>query len=273
MTGTTMPLFARALPVLATLALGLSVVACAQGGGGATPPPGTVDVALGRGLQDKVWTLQSGTEAGGQPIAGLMVPGHAFVLRFDAARLGVTGGCNNLSGPWQLDGQGRLTVGRMASTMKGCEPALMQADRALASLLAQPLDVKLEPGAAPRLSLASPTRQTLLLAGEPTLESRYGAPTRLFLEVAPQTVPCQPGAGAPTQCLQVRERRFDDKGLRIDPPGEWRAFHGSIEGYTHTPGVRNVLRLKRYSRGTVPADASAYLYVLDLVVESATEKP
>jgi hypothetical protein len=95
----------------------------------------------------------------------------------------------------------------------------------------------------------------------------------LFLEVAAQTVPCQPGAGAPAQCLQVRERRFDDKGLRIDPPGEWRAFYGSIDGYTHTPGVRNVLRLKRYQRGTVPADASAYIYVLDLVVESATDKP
>ena len=118
----------------------------------------------------------------------------------------------------------------------------------------------------------SPTRQTLALNGQPTLESLYGAPTRIFLEVAPQTVPCQPGAGAPTQCLQVRERRFDKQGLRIEPPGEWRAFYGRIDGYTHTPGVRNVLRVNRYQRKQVPADASRYLYVLDLVVESEIVK-
>jgi heat shock protein HslJ len=269
-----MPHIVRTFTLLAAAAVGLSVIGCAQGG--ATTPqatPGSVDVALGRGLQDKVWTLQSGTEASGQPIAGLRVPGHAFVLRFDAARVAVSGGCNGMSGGWQLNAQGQLVIGRMVSTMKACEPALMQADRTLSAVLEQPLDVKLEPGAAPRLSLASPARQTLLLAGQPTLESQYGEPTRMFLEVAAQTVPCQPGAGAPAQCLQVRERRFDDKGLRIDPPGEWRAFYGSIDGYTHTPGVRNVLRLKRYQRGTVPADASAYIYVLDLVVESATDKP
>ena len=50
-------------------------------------------------------------------------------------------------------------------------------------------------------------------------------------------------------------------------PGE------GLDGYTHTPGVRNVLRIKRYQRTPVPADASAYLYVLDLVVESETVKP
>ncbi len=267
-----MALISRTLPLVATLALGLSLIACAQGGGTAAPPPapGTVDVALGRSLQDNVWTLQSGSEASGQPIAGLMVPGQPFVLRFDGTRLAVNGGCNSMSGGWQIDAQGRLVVGRLASTMKGCEPALMQADRALAAVLEQPLAVKLEPGAAPRLSLTSPSRQTLQLAGQATLESRYGQPTRVFLEVAAKTVPCSPGAGAPAQCLQVRERRFDDKGLRIDPPGEWRTFQGSIEGYTHTQGVRNVLRLKRYQRG---ADASSFIYVLDLVVESATEKP
>jgi heat shock protein HslJ len=55
-----------------------------------------------RALQDNVWTLQSGAEASGQPIDGLMVPGHDFVLRFDGARLAVTGGCNNMNGGWQL---------------------------------------------------------------------------------------------------------------------------------------------------------------------------
>ena len=54
------------------------------------------------------------------------------------------------------------------------------------------------------------------------------------------------------------------------PPGAWRNFHGSIEGFSHTPGVRNVLRIDRYQRKQAPADASRYVYVLDLVVESET---
>jgi hypothetical protein len=73
----------------------------------------------------------------------------------------------------------------------------------------------------------------------------------------------------PAQCLRVREIRFDAQGLRIEPPGEWYDFHGRIEGYTHHSGVRNVLRIDRYTRPQpVPADASAFVYMLDLVVES-----
>jgi heat shock protein HslJ len=269
MTGIPMSFITRSLPLLAALAINLPAQA-ADAASQPTPNRRAADPALVRSLQDNVWTLQSGTEASGQPIDGLMVPGQAFQLRFDGARLAVTGGCNSMNGSWRLSPQGQLMVGRLAATMKACEPALMKADAALSAVLEQHLDVQLQSGPAPSLRLVSPTRQTLALAGQPTLESLHGKPTTLFLEVAAQTVPCQPGAGAPTQCLQVRDRRFDKQGLRIEPPGEWRAFYGQIDGYTHTPGVRNVLRVKRYKRSQVPADASAYLYVLDLVVESET---
>lgn len=233
------------------------------------PPRRHADPALVRTLQSNHWTLQSASEAAGQPIDGLIVPGHDFVLRFDGARLSLQGGCNAMNGSWRLNPQGQLLVGRLAATMKACDPALMKADAALAALLAQPLDAVLAPAAAPRLRLSSASGQTLDLAGQPTLQSRYGAPTRIFLEVAPQTVACVSGV-MPTQCLQVRERRFDANGLRVEPPGAWRNFHGSIEGFSHTPGVRNVLRIDRYQRKQAPADASRYVYVLDLVVESET---
>ena len=52
--------------------------------------------------------------------------------------------------------------------------------------------------------------------------------------------------------------------------GEWQLFYGDIQGYTHTPGVSTVLRIDRYQRQQAPADASLYLYVLDMVVESQT---
>lgn len=234
-----------------------------------TPQRRNADAALVRALQDNHWTLQSGSEAGGQAIDGLLVPGHDFVMRFDGARVNIQGGCNTMNGSWQLGPQGQLTIGRLAATMKACEAALMKADAVLSSALAQPLDVLLQPGAQAALRLSSANGQVLAFAGQPTMESRYGAPTRIFLEVAPQTVECTSGVMR-TQCLRVRERKFDANGLRIEPPGEWQNFHGGIEGYTHTPGVRNVLRINRYQRKQVPADASRYIFVLDLVVESET---
>ncbi len=143
----------------------------------------------------------------------------------------------------------------------------MAADSTLSAILGQPLGVELPAGGEPALRLLSPTGQLLVFSGQPTPESLYGKATRIFLEVAPQTVDCA-GASTGGRCLQVRERRFDAQGLRIDPPGEWRTFDGIIEGYTHTPGVRNVLRVDRYQRRQAPADASRHVYVLDLVVES-----
>jgi hypothetical protein len=161
--------------------------------------------------------------------------------------------------------------GRLAATMKACDDALMKADAALAAVLAQHLDVQLQSGDRPVLRLVSPAQQALVFNGQPTPASLYGQATRIFLEVAPQTVECTSGVMR-TQCLRVRERRFDAQGLRIEPPGEWRIFHGGIEGYTHQPGVRNVLRIDRYQRKNVPADASRYVYVLDMVVESEVVK-
>lgn len=253
--------------LLAALALCAPVLASATQ---AAPPRRGADPAVVRGLQSNSWTLQSATEASGQPVEGLMVPGHAFSMRFQDARMSIQGGCNTMNGGWRLSPQGQLMIGRLAATMKACDTPLMKADAALSAILAQHLDVALRPGDKPALRLMSPTQQTLVFSGQPTPESLYGKATRIFLEVAPQTVECTSGVMR-TQCLQVRERRFDAQGLRIEPPGEWRTLHGSIDGYTHQAGVSNVLRINRYQRPQpLPADASRYVYVLDLVVESET---
>jgi heat shock protein HslJ len=267
---------ARWIGTLAGLiALGASVFAAqaqtASGPAGAAPSPHrrAADPALVRAMQDHRWTLQSATGDGGRPIEVLQVPEQRSVLRFDGARLNVQGGCNTMNGDWRLSPQSQLRVGRLAATMKACEAPLMAADTAIAALLAQPLDASIEAGDAPVLRLVTPDRQTLRWSGQRTPRSLYGAPTRQFLEIAPQRVACTPTLMPPTTCLQVRERRFNAQGLRVGEPGPWRAFYGDIEGYTHEPGVRNVLRVDRYKRPNPPADASAYVYVLDLVVESA----
>ena len=236
----------------------------------ASPPRRTADAAVVRALQDHHWTLQSAIDAAGRPIEAMLPAGHPIAMNFVDARVSIRGACNQMNGSWRLSPQTQLAIGRLAGTMKACEPALMAADSALSAALEQPLGVELMRGAAPSLRLSTASQQVLTFSGQPTLRSLHGEPRRIFLEVAPQTVPCKLPSGEPGRCLQVRELRFDDKGLRREPPGPWRTFFGSIEGYAHTPGVRNVLRIDRYERKPPPAGRPSVAYVLDLVVVSET---
>jgi len=154
-----------------------------------------------------------------------------------------------------------------------CEPALMQADRSLSDLLAKGLQADFVKGATPTLRLVDASKASLTLTGQATPEALYGPGTRIFMEVAAQRVACKNPLNGESLCLQVRDRVFDEKGLKVGVPGEWRPLYETIEGYQHTPGVRNVVRLKKFQRASAPAGASSTVYVLDLVVESETVKP
>jgi Domain of unknown function (DUF4377) len=113
-----------------------------------------------------------------------------------------------------------------------------------------------------------PGNGTLNFNGEPTPESLYGAGTTVFLEIADQSVAC-PNPPAPnTRCLQYRERHYDDQGLEVGTPGEWKPLTVNIEGFTHHEGVRNVLRVKQFQRPASAGGTPSNLYVLDLVLES-----
>lgn len=224
-------------------------------------------VDVRRTLESHRWTLTSATGGRGERIEGLTAgTGRPLVLGFAEGRLNVEGGCNRLFGGYRIEGDTRLVASRMASTMKACEPDAMKVDSTLSGLLAAPVRIELDPGAEPVLRLVTAADTTLSFAGRMTPEARYGPPTLVFLEVAAQTVPC-PGPGGSTACLQVRERRFDAQGLALGTPGAWQAFDHPIEGYEHEPGVRTVLRLKRFERGAAVA-GSPFVFVLDLVVES-----
>ncbi len=217
-------------------------------------------------LESHRWTLSTALDAQGRRIEAL-VPGggRPVVLSFAEGRISIEGGCNRLFGGYRIDG-GRLEVGRLGSTMMACEPALMKVDSTLTELLAKPVRIDAAAEAEPTLRLVTASDAMLAFTGQLTHEARFGAPTRIFLEVAAQTVPCpNPAAGA-SACLQVRERRYDDKGF-VGTPGPWQTFAEPIEGYRHKPGVRNVLRVKRFDRGAA-GGGSPFQYVLDLVVES-----
>jgi heat shock protein HslJ len=219
-------------------------------------------------LEAHRWTLSSTTDAGNKPMASLFPsPDRPFVFNFAGSRLHVEGGCNGLRGSYLLGNDGLLTLGQLASTQMACDPPLMAADKALAGLLAAPVELVLVAGPEPKLAMLAASGETLLLAGQLTPEARHGQPTTVFLEVGPQRLACDQSPSGDGLCLQVREITFDDKGLRVGSPGEFQPFSGTIEGYTHQPGTRNVLRVKRFQ----PAGAdSGAVFVLDLTVESET---
>jgi len=238
----------------------------------AAPAPhnGDLEQQLGRYR----WTLVSASDANNRRIPSLP-PGQdrSVVLSFAGSRLSVQGPCNRFVGGYQVTSANQLTVNAAASTMMACDPALMRADSALSNLLAKPLRVEMIGRPSPKLQLVSPGNGTLNFTGEPTPESLYGAGTTVFLEIAAQSVACPSPPSPNTRCLQYRERHYDDKGLAVGTPGEWKPLTVNIEGFTHREGERNVLRVKQFQRPASAGAAPSYIYVLDLVVESEIVKP
>lgn len=216
------------------------------------------------------WKLDSAIDASGTRLEALFPgPKHVLTLSFESGNAAVSGGCNQMSGGYELDAQNRLTIGTMRATMMACEPALMEADQAITRLLSQPQQARIEAGTPPRLHLKSAAGDETRWIGEATAETRFGVPgERVFLEVAPQRIACNHPLIPNHQCLQVREVTFDANGIRQAPPGDWRPLFEEIEGFEFREGERKVLRLKRFKRDPVPADASATVYVLDMIVES-----
>lgn len=251
-------------PLLITSLMPLVLAACA--GTPTSPPDATSPSPL---MAQDIWTLNAATAKDG----AVLLPGDTgYQLQFTADRVSITGGCNRMAGGYTMAG-GKLQVGALAATRMACPEPRMQQDATLARLLTQPLTVSLLESDPEQLRLQTSAGEVLMFTGAPSAESRYGGPGEtVFLEVAAQTQPCHHPLMPAMQCLQVRELTYDDRGIRTSA-GEFQPFYDSIEGYEHQPGVRNVLRVKRYTVPNPPADASNRAWVLDLVVESETVKP
>lgn len=220
------------------------------------------------------WRLSTATDAKGQRIEALFARADQPVqLDFKDGRLGVGNTCNRMGGGYTLAGS-TFTATRLTSTLMACaDPKLMALDQEVGKRLEGASTLSTSGGDMPQLTLVTAGGDTLVFAGEPTAETRYGGPgERLFLEVAAQTQPCSHPLIPDKQCLQVRELKYDENGAKTGTPGEFQHFYSSIEGYTHEPGVRNVLRVNRYAIKNPPADAPSNAYVLDMVVESEMVK-
>ncbi|TXH77426.1 MAG: DUF4377 domain-containing protein [Lysobacteraceae bacterium] len=255
------------------LALLIGVAGCAQPPAPpeSTPPPVPATASESE-LGAYHWRLEEATDSRGQRITALFVRAEAPVqLDFAQDRLRVANACNSMSGKFRIDGDAIHITPMIATKMACADPALMALDHEVASRLKGRIAWGLPATGLPRLELTTTDGDRLRFVGEPTTQSRYGGPGEtVFIEVAAQRVPCPHAVIEGAECLQIRELRYDQNGLRVGAPGEWHMLYDQIEGYTHEKGTRNVLRLKRYPIANPPADASTLAYVLDLVVESET---
>jgi heat shock protein HslJ len=264
------------------LALPLALAACAKPPQGepAIPPSATAPVADmaaaapadASALSAYHWRLSGAHDAKGQRLDALFVNAEKpLQLDFKDGRVGVSNTCNRMGGAYSVEGD-QLKFERMASTMMACADAKLMA-------LDQEVGKRLESSAkfaqaGNTLTLTISTGDVLTFTGEPTAEARYDGPGEtVFLEVAAQTKPCSHPLIPSKQCLQVRELKYDDKGIKTGTDGAFGNFYQGIEGYTHDPGIRNVLRVKRHTVKNPPADGSSLAYVLDMVVESEVVKP
>jgi heat shock protein HslJ len=262
------------------LALPLALAACAKPPQGepATPaaetPTATASAAPANAsaLSANHWRLTDAKNAQGQRIDTLFANADKPVqLDFVDGRVGVGNTCNRMGGSYSVAGD-ELTFDRMASTMMACTDAgLMALDQEVGKRLEGSLKFA---QSADTLTLTTASGDVLTFTGEATAETRYGDPGEtVFLEVAAQTRACSHPMIPDKQCLQVRELQYDDKGVKTGTDGAFGNFYQDIEGYAHEPGIRNVLRVKRYTIKNPPADGSSLAYVLDMVVESEIVKP
>lgn len=263
----------RLLPLLM-----LALAACTPTPGTGNPPqPAAADATTGaQPAADQLdawhWHLAEATGADGARIAALFAnPEQPLQLDFSQGRISVSGGCNRIGGGYRHEG-GFLHVEQLLQTQMACPQPLMEQDAAIARLLEGRLAMATHDSDPPGLELTASDGSKLRFNGEPTADTRFGGPgERAFLEVAPQREQCPPAQEPALQCLRVREVFYDQDGLRSGEPGEWQLLSGEIEGYAHQPGIRNVVRVRRYSRDPAPTDTPAVVYVYDMTVESAID--
>jgi len=156
------------LAMACSLVFGGALTACASRANAPAMPHASPSTASQ--LQAFQWTLDSASDGQGQAMAVLFP--HAdrrFVMEFMADRMAVSGGCNSLGGNYRTVDASTLEVGPLMGTRKACEAPLMEADKAISALLAQPLQLLMAAGSPPVLRLVSRQGQTLVWTGTPKL--------------------------------------------------------------------------------------------------------
>ena len=189
-------------------------------------------------------------------------------------QLSVKTSCNGLGTSWKIEGD-KIVTGAMMGTQMACAEPAMQQERLAADLLGQrsiQFTLNSQNVEAPTLTLLSAKGEKYVFVVKMTPETKYQSQGEtIFLEISPETKTCSAGV-ARIECLQVREIKYDDKGLKTTVDKDWTLFYDHIEGYTHDSKTRQIVRVKRFERQNPAADQSKYAYVKDMVIETETVK-
>ena len=196
-----------------------------------------------------------------------------LVLSFDDnQRLSIQTGCNNQGGTWKVEGN-TIVTSPLASTMMACADDLMQQERLSADIFSEkkvPFTLSTQNDQA-ILTITDSKGQKYTFLGKMTAEAKYQSEGKIvFLEISPQTKSCT--GVAPQTCMQVREIKYDDKGIKTQVDKDWSLFYDQIEGFQHRADQRVIVRVKRYERKNPAADQSKYVYIHDMTVEQEMVK-
>ena len=197
-----------------------------------------------------------------------------LVLNFlENGTLGISTSCNSMSTQWKVE-HNTLVTGNIASTMMACPDNAMKQEGLASSLFSDrkaPFVLNTTDSQNPTLTIISATGEKLVFTGKLTPETQYSSQGEtIFLEVSPETKQCT--GVAPQTCLQVREVKYDEKGLKTQVDKDWTLFYDQIEGFKHTPAERQIIRVKRFERKNPAADQSKYAYIFDMSVEREAVK-
>lgn len=242
----------------------------------AEPLPATPVANAGQLLPQYTWSLMQVTGRDGMLKNDWLIADKAApVLAFQNNQMSVQNLCNIVNAGYRLT-DAKIEVQRPMSTMRACvdDAAMAQERKVITQLpLAQRFEVMPADANTPiRMALFFSDGLRWDLQGSPTPATRFGStPQRIFLEVAPEKVSCNHPLMRDAKCLRVRDLSYDAQGIK-HVKGDWYIFQGDIEGYKFESGMRNVLRVDRYTinygKNGMPADAPKYAHVLDMVVES-----
>lgn len=247
------------------IAGGLTLTACTQAG--STPKSETASA-----LTAYHWSFSKALSANGSEDMRweqAQKQDKPLKLIFNDEHVGISGLCNQLGGNYQVN-NANIEISDLMSTQMHCDDnALMELERNVGRYLPEAVTWQIEKHAdATNLILGFKDGAKWLLKGEATAESKYAQDPEIeFVEVAPQTKACTHPQLGEMQCLQTRRIEYNAQGLK-QSEGNWQNFYHPIENYEHTPGVRQILRLKHFEDKNAKDDFAKDVYILDMVVES-----
>lgn len=220
-----------------------------------------INTTAAKNLTEYNWTYQ-GSKAS-----------KPLVLSFDDnQRLSIQTGCNNQGGTWKVE-DNTIVTSPLASTMMACADDLMQQERLSADIFSEkkvPFTLSTQNDQA-ILTITDSKGQKYTFLGKMTAEAKYQSEGKIvFLEISPQTKSCT--GVAPQTCMQVREIKYDDKGIKTYADKNWSLYYGQIEDFEHNPNQRVIVRVKRFDIKNPAADQSSIADVLDMVVEQEIVK-